>query len=75
MPSLNDPPFIVLILCKRGDNVHILLISKTDFQSGGFKDCKSVVFDAATQIYTITKADNTTVTYSASLYYISILWS
>lgn len=55
--------------------MHILLVSKTDLQSGAFKDCKSVAFDASTQIYTITKADNTTATYSASLYYLSILWS
>lgn len=55
--------------------MHIMLIAKTDFQTGGFKDCKSIAFDAATQNYTITKSDNTTVTYSANLYYVSILWT
>lgn len=53
----------------------VLLIGKSTFSSGTFPGCKSVAFDAATQNYTITKADNTTATYSATQYYISILWN
>lgn len=55
--------------------MHILLIGKTTFQTGGFEDCKSIAYNTATHLYTITKSDNTTVTYSSDLYYVSILWT
>lgn len=53
----------------------VVLIGKASFSSGTFPNCKSVAFDAATRMYTITKADNSTATYPADSYYVSILWS
>ena len=53
----------------------VVLIGKASFSSDTFPNCKSVAFDAATRMYTITKADNSTATYSADSYYVSILWS
>ena len=53
----------------------VVLIGKASFSSGTFPNCKSIAFDAATRMYTITKADNSTATYSADSYYVSILWS
>lgn len=53
----------------------VVLIGKTSFSSGTFPNCKSIAFDAVTRLYTITKADNTTATYSADSYYVSILWA
>lgn len=52
----------------------VILISKTAFVSGEFKGVKSIAFDDTTQLYTITKADNTIVTYSAVTYYLQIIW-
>lgn len=52
----------------------ILLIHKTGFTTGEFRGVKSVAFDSATQLYTITKSDSSTVQYSAVSYYIQFLW-
>ena len=52
----------------------VILISKTAFVSGEFKGVKSIAFDEATQLYTITKADDTTVSYSAVTYYLQLIW-
>ena len=53
----------------------VILIGKSSFSSGTFPNCKSIAYDSVTRNYTITKADNTTITYSADSYYVSILWS
>lgn len=53
----------------------VILIGKSSFSSGTFPNCKSIAYDSATRNYTITKADNTTMTYSSDTYYVSILWS
>ena len=53
----------------------VVLIGKASFSSGTFSNCKSIAYDSATRNYTITKADNTTATYSADSYYVSILWA
>ena len=53
----------------------VVLIGKASFSSGTFPNCKSIAFDAATRLDTITKADNTTTTFSADSYYVSILWA
>lgn len=52
----------------------VILISKVAFVTGEFKGVKSIAFDESTQLYTITKSDNTTATYSAVSYYLQIVW-
>ena len=47
---------------------------KTAFSTGEFRGVKKIEYDAATLNYTITKADNTTATYSAATYYIQFIW-
>lgn len=53
----------------------VLLVFKTGFQSGTFTGVKNIAYDPGTQIYTITKSDNTTVTYSGTQYYLVLLWN
>ena len=52
----------------------IIVIHKSAFATGEFRDVKSIAYDATTYMYTITKADNTTVQYSATTYYIQFIW-
>ena len=53
----------------------VILIGKAAFSSSTFPNCKSIAYDSTTRNYTITKADNTTATYSSDSYYVSILWN
>ena len=54
--------------------MNVILIHKTSFATGEFRDLKSIDYDAATYMYTLTKSDNTTVTYSATTYYLQFIW-
>lgn len=54
--------------------MNVILIHKTSFATGEFRDLKSIAYDAATYMYTLTKSDNTTVTYSATTYYLQFIW-
>ena len=65
------PPFYYIA---GGDSVDIILIHKTAFTTGEFRGVKSIAFNASTQVYTITKSDDTTATYSAVTYYIQFIW-
>lgn len=64
----------ILLFKAGGGNMDVILISKVAFVSGEFKGVKSIAFDESTQLYTITKSDNTTATYSAVSYYLQIVW-
>mgnify|MGYP003325454735 CR=1 FL=1 len=53
----------------------VLIASKTALSAVEVKSVKNVAFDSATQIYTLTLENNTTQTYNANNYYITILWT
>ena len=65
------PPFNYM---DGGESVDIIIMHKTAFSTGEFRGVKKIEYDAATLNYTITKADNTTATYSAATYYIQFIW-
>lgn len=52
----------------------IIVIHKTAFTTGEFRNVKSIAYDPATLNYTITKADNTTAVYSSVTYYLQFIW-
>ena len=52
----------------------VLIVAKGAFQTGVLKGIKDIAFNSTTQVYTLTKSDNSTVTYSAELYYLVLLW-
>lgn len=52
----------------------IIVIHKSAFSTGEFRGVKSIAYNAATYMYTITKADDSTVQYSSATYYIQFIW-
>ena len=60
---------------KRGDKMTVLIVSKTAMASGELKPVKNIAFDSATNMYTLTYENNTTQTYSAAQYYLTVLWT
>lgn len=60
---------------KRGDNMTVLIVSKTAMSSGEIKSVKNIAFNSSTNVYTLTLEDNTTQTYSAVNYYLTVLWT
>lgn len=55
--------------------MNIAVVGKSSISSGTFLSIKNIAYNATTHMYTLTKSDDTTVTYSSDLYYLVILWS
>lgn len=53
----------------------VLIVSKTTMQSGEFKNVTNIAFNSSTNQFTITYGSGTTATYSADLYYLTVLWT
>lgn len=53
----------------------VLIVSKTAMSSGEIKSVKNIAFDSSTNVYTLTLENNTTQTYSAVNYYLTVLWT
>lgn len=53
----------------------IIIINKTIFSSGTFTGVKSIAYNETTRMYTITRSDDSTASYSADAYYVSMLWT
>lgn len=54
--------------------MNVILIHKTAFTTGEFRALKNISFNATTQTYTFTKSDDSTVSYSATDYYVQFIW-
>lgn len=52
----------------------VLVISRTKMQSGELTGVTNIAYSSANNEYTLTYASGTTQTYSASLYYLTVLW-
>ena len=52
--------------------MNIIIISKTTFNSVELDDVKNISFDSTS--FTVTKSDNSTVTYAKADYLLSIKW-
>lgn len=55
--------------------MHVLVIAKAQMSCGEFNGVKSITYNSATQVYTLTLSDDSTQTYSRATYYITLLWS
>lgn len=53
----------------------IVIINKTLFSSGTFTGVTNIAYNETTKMYTITRSDGTTASYSADTYYVSMLWT
>ena len=53
----------------------VLIVAKTAMSSGEITPVKNIAFDSATNMYTLTLENNTTQTYSAANYYLTVLWT
>ncbi len=53
----------------------IVIINKTLFSAGTFTGVKNIAYNEITKMYTITRSDDSTVSYSADTYYVSMLWT
>lgn len=53
----------------------IIMIHKSLFSSGTFTGVKNIAYNESTKLYTITRSDDSTASYSADTYYVSILWT
>ena len=62
----------VLWYIKKGDNMNIVILARTSFNTIEYTGIKNIAFDGTT--YTITKADDSTVTYAKADYLISMKW-
>ena len=52
----------------------VLVISRTKMQSGELTGVTNIAYSSANNEYTLTFASGNTQTYSASLYYLTVLW-
>ena len=55
--------------------MNVAVIAKSNISSGTYLNLKSIAYNSTTRQYTLTRSDDTTVTYSSDTYYLVILWS
>lgn len=65
--------FVSWYINKKGEyKMNIVILARTSFNVIEYSGVKNIAFDGTT--YTITKSDNTTVTYAKADYLINMKW-
>lgn len=52
----------------------VIVIHKTLFTTGEYRGVKNIAFNSATQVYTLTLADDSTTTFNAGNFYLQFIW-
>lgn len=64
-----------LLIIKVVSFLNVAVIAKSNISSGTYLNLKSIAYNSTTRQYTLTRSDDTTVTYSSDTYYLVMLWS